>query len=331
MGYLRLWLAFLVLISHFLSLYGYSYEFNFGVSSVVIFYILAGYVTARLWFDVFNRNIRLFIADRFLRIYPSYFVAGVVCLLFLVYSNFGVQDISLKKLFLNFILIPVNFYMVFPDRINVLFAESNWWPLIPPAWSLAVEVQAYVVMALLLKRRLMFAVAFLVSMIVSVAARSGVIDPDLWGYRFLPGVLMFFLAGGVIFMYVSEMLDGREKLFYQVLFGVYIAVSLAFLLKGKVFVFTRETFAGFVCGIMLLFIFLLRKSFSNLNRIMAFLSYPVFLNHFTAIYMTKHFFPDAGLLQAFVVVAVITIILSIPMVYIDLKLLSLRVVKNSYN
>lgn len=324
MGYLRFLLAFLVMLSHFLSLYGYSYSFNFGVSSVVVFYILAGYVVTKLNTQVFNGNVYLFILDRFLRIYPSYFIASVVCLVFLVLSGFGIQDFSVEKLFLNFLLVPVNFYLFFPDSLNVLLTENVWWPVIPPAWSLAVEFQAYVVMVFLLKNKLLFALAFMLSVVVSIVAKAGFIDPDMWGYRLLPGVLIFFLGGGIVYMYTNRKLQKVEKIFYLSFMFVYVVISLLLLLNGKVFIFTRETLVGFVIGVILVYIILKNKPSFKFDKQMAFLSYPVFLNHFTAIYITKHLFPVADVWFSLLSVVVITLSLSILMAFVDIKLFNIR-------
>lgn len=73
-GYIRFFLAFLVLISHL----GIRFKgMNEGVFAVVIFYILAGHVVTKLFLEKIKSNdiikrLKIFYIERFLRIFPRY-------------------------------------------------------------------------------------------------------------------------------------------------------------------------------------------------------------------------------------------------------------------
>lgn len=71
-GYFRFILALMVVASHSqVTVQGV----NFGVSAVVVFYILAGYVTSNLFEKVFintQNPLKNYFYDRFLRIFPLY-------------------------------------------------------------------------------------------------------------------------------------------------------------------------------------------------------------------------------------------------------------------
>jgi len=74
-GLLRLFLAILVLISH-LGLYFFG--LNEGVFAVVIFYILAGHVVTFLFTKRFKNDVKNFYRDRFLRIFPVYWLVAIL-------------------------------------------------------------------------------------------------------------------------------------------------------------------------------------------------------------------------------------------------------------
>ena len=141
-GYVRLLLAYLVLLSHInLRLFG----LNPGVFAVVIFYIFAGHVVTRLWDDILPRGPRLlgrFLCDRFLRIYPLYLFICLLTLAFLLRTAFYPLDISVSKLTNNALIIPLNYYM----WLNSDILMQPAWCLVPPAWSLGAELQAYLLM-----------------------------------------------------------------------------------------------------------------------------------------------------------------------------------------
>ena len=74
-----------------------------------------------------------------------------------------------------------------------MFNGSDQYTLIPPAWSLGAEVQFYLLAPFLLIWPKRLLLAGLLSLGVYLTALSGFINSDWYGYRLLPGVLMFFL------------------------------------------------------------------------------------------------------------------------------------------
>lgn len=81
--------------------------------------------------------------------------------------------------------------------------------LLPTAWSLALEIQAFMILPLILRSSVAKGLLGMISLVIFGLSVNAVIDPNLWGYRLLPGVLFMFLAGGVLYKVLeSHAADG---------------------------------------------------------------------------------------------------------------------------
>lgn len=193
-GYLRFFLAYLVLLSHIDIRFN---GLNIGVFAVVIFYILAGYVVSHLYFDVLpkTRNrMFLFYKDRFLRIFPLYIYVIIITLLFLYMTDYGNPKYTIQNIVSNFIIIPLNYYMY----IDTTILQKPSWCLVPPAWSLGAELQAYILLSFVLMfNKVRYIFAFF-SFIIFIIAKFSILNPDYFGYRLLIGVFFIFIIGSSI-------------------------------------------------------------------------------------------------------------------------------------
>lgn len=193
MGFLRLILASLVLISHLgISIAGV----NPGVSAVIVFYMLAGHVVARLWqrrpHAAVGRGALWFWRDRLWRILPMYlFCLSLACVVWLAgaQSPFLARAPQLDDGLANLLIVPLNYYM---------YTGQDAFTLLPPAWSLAAELQFYLLAPLLFGRPVLAAWAATLSFVVFALAQFGILDTDIFGYRLLPGVGFVFLAGTLL-------------------------------------------------------------------------------------------------------------------------------------
>ncbi|MFP4155852.1 MAG: acyltransferase family protein [Halothiobacillaceae bacterium] len=194
MGILRFILATLVLVSHL----GHSlWGLNPGVVAVVVFYILAGHVVARLWSgrpeSGWSDGVRWFYRDRFWRIVPQYLLVLVAAAW--VWTTgpatpFLARQPGLADWLANLAIVPLNYYM---------FTGQAEFTLVPPAWSLAAELQYYLLAPLLLSlSRGTIKAAMILSLCIFLLAQAGVLHTDHWGYRLLPGILFIFLSGALL-------------------------------------------------------------------------------------------------------------------------------------
>lgn len=264
-------LAILVALSHA----GFRIAgLNPGVFAVVCFYLISGYVMTGLlrrhyagWHDI-----GAFYTDRGLRLLPQYFALALLTLLWFYgahqYTAFLQHNPDGMELLANFLVVPLNYFM---------FNHSDQFTLIPPAWSLGAEIQFYLLMPLILLWRTRWLVV-VGSLLVFAAAAWGMIHTDYYGYRLLPGVLVFFMLGSFLYDYREQAVQ-RKTL---------IVIALATVLSGVAVLgysghlqlpYNRETLLGAAIGVPALY-FLGRLPQRHWDNRCGDLSYGVFLNHF---------------------------------------------------
>jgi peptidoglycan/LPS O-acetylase OafA/YrhL len=270
-GTLRLCLAMSVLLSHL----GLRFAgLNFGVVAVVIFFLLSGRVTAIL-IQQANMTAGVYYIERFFRIYPSYILtlALSVCVWRYVQPNtvFFSRMPTSYDWFANLAVIPLDLGV---------WTEQNSFILIPPAWSLGLELQFYLLAPWLMRCSAnRYASIFVLSVAIWLVAEVGRIDTDIWGYRLLPGTLFMFLAGAAIHQ--------RRYVTLALLWFLAVAALVAQDL-GTIGIrqFNVETALGLMTGIPLIFLLsrFRRKAWDN---VLGSLSYPLFLVHFPMLWLLQ--------------------------------------------
>lgn len=287
LGTLRFVLALLVLLSH---IPGLGMPLNPGVSSVILFYFISGYLMGRSYqrFQQYSpQPVRDFYLDRLLKLMPQYSV--VVLLTFLLiywlgpaqHTLFLNQPIEPQRILLNLLLLPAN-YVFEPLSISALLPH----PIVPPAWSLSSEFHFYLLLPLILMLgRRGFALVIIGSGAVQIAALfhgTGTFNSDNFGYRFIFGVLVFFLAGLAF--------GRRQECFYRRIVLAYLSTYLLMLLviapsfglyaNPKV----QELIIGAVIAIPLLSATLNTRCAdgwqARLDDLLGRLAYPIFISHF---------------------------------------------------
>tara|TARA_R110000796_G_scaffold88981_1_gene192371 strand:+ start:4181 stop:5167 length:987 start_codon:yes stop_codon:yes gene_type:complete len=285
MGFLRFCLAVLVLLSHM----GISFAgINPGVSAVVVFYLLAGHVVCRLWqrqpCQPFLAKLQWFYTDRFWRIAPLYAYAlavGTLTWALGAESYFISRVPSSWDWLQNLLVIPLNFYMV---------SGVDQFTLVPPAWSLAAELQFYLLVPFLFMGGYAVAAAMGLSIAVFALAQLSILNSDFFGYRLLPGVLFIFLVGGIWQARGSAPWAMRGK--NMLLVGAWVLMVLYTLcLVGMPqwrVPYNLEVALGFAVGMPLLVLFSFIRFTPGLHRLQRWLgtlSYGVFLLHFPVIWL----------------------------------------------
>ncbi len=225
----------------------------------MIFYILAGYVVSHLYKDIFSvtkapsnsfggafgvlQRVFPFYKDRFLRIFPLYLYVITITIIFLLLTSFSNPNFTLLKLINNVTIIPLNYYMYID---NTVLTNPSWW-LIPPAWSLGTELQAYIVLPFaLMFKRFKIVLAFL-SFVVYIVANFSIIHPDYFGYRLIVGVFFIFLLGSAIQSY-----EKTDKYFITAVWiSILIFIPIFAYTNSFSPTYTKETFIGLLVGIPL--------------------------------------------------------------------------------
>jgi peptidoglycan/LPS O-acetylase OafA/YrhL len=285
MGALRFLLACSVLISHLgIKING----LNPGVIAVIVFYLLAGHVVARLWGkwqyqpDALGR----FYSDRAWRILPQYTAALLFATLVWLggaQSSFIAIRPGLSDWLANFLIVPLNIYM---------YTGQDSFTLIPPAWSLGAEIQFYLLAPLLLSQKLLHQLmVFGASLGVFALAQIQVLDTDYYGYRLMPGVLFIFLMGAMHELAYRHTSLRNLLIFFWSLNFIY----LLWLFKvGQYLPYNKEVALGLMIAMPVLAVLNKRKPEKKislmgrrLDRRLGELSYGIFLYHFPVIWMLK--------------------------------------------
>jgi len=282
-GYLRFILACFVLASHTgMSIQG----FNIGVFAVVCFFILAGYVVTGLCDKFFFKDktrYLLFYLERGLRIFPQYLFILLLTLIFVSYTEFYIIDYSFINIISSLSIFPLNWSRVIEAQI-----------MIPPAWSLAVELKAYLLLPFIIFiKKIKILLAFLSLLLFTIAA-FGIINTDFYSLNTIFGTLFIFIVGSSIYkvsFFTERKLDLFDK--YISVF-IYLYMILLMLVMGIIFremVFIEnimEIALGLIIGIPA--VSYISKSDIKLpfNKLIGDLSYGIFLSHFLVINLIRH-------------------------------------------
>ncbi|WP_322843745.1 acyltransferase [Pseudomonas sp. B33.4] len=277
MGAYRLLLAVLVAVSHMGKLF---MGFNPGVVAVISFLLISGFVMTSL----IERNYKApekigrFYLDRALRLYPQflfYFIASCTVIYFLLPGTPQWAELTFRNIAANLAIVPLGFYM---------FGASGTW-IVPPAWSLGLEMCFYLVIPFLLIYRAR-GVAFALSVAVFIPACLGFINTDYYGYRLLPGVLFVFLCGSYLYKPQAKGL--------AIAAGTAVAAALIFVAIMAGWIERRpsnaEVAAGIALGIPAVY-WLSKLKFHRIDELLGNISYGVFLNHFVVIYFLHGLWP----------------------------------------
>lgn len=229
MGIIRLLLALAVVLGHVGGLFGY--EMTGGRVAVESFFMLSGFYMALILDEKYvaaNSSFRLFITNRFLRIYPTYWL---VCLLTVAYSLICWKIFGAPVRLTAFheyggrmgtgvwSLLSVSNTVIFGQDIAMFFGldassgrlfftpdftlhhpQLHEFLLVPQAWSLSLELMFYLLAPLLLRRK---SVVLVIIILLGLFLRLVLIrkgwSNDPWNYRLFPAELVFFLAGALAF------------------------------------------------------------------------------------------------------------------------------------
>ena len=289
LGSFRFVLAWFVMLSH-LPFSPFPHNFNAGVSSVILFYFISGYLMyfsfSKIEFNGRKKTL-FFYLKRVFRLFPLYLIVLFLTILLISiyhHSNFVPllnQDLTFKKIFLNSIMI-LNNYVFLPFQIHSLLPH----PLIPPTWSLSTEWHFYLFVPLFFylahKNKKVFYLIFLASLLFELYAFTKALpdfNSDNFGYRYIFGVLWIFLAG---FLFAKEEFESK---FLKI---IYFSLILYFLFIG--FYFSSHAYVKeiFFAVFFLPFVNIIKNLNFKYDYFLGQLSYPIFISHFFIFYFVEN-------------------------------------------
>jgi peptidoglycan/LPS O-acetylase OafA/YrhL len=267
--------------------------YNIGVMAVMVFYLLAGMVADKLLSQPAFASPLVYWGNRLRRIGPLYlFSMGVAVAVWAsgAGSSFLSRPPDLLDWLANLTVIPLAYYM---------YTGQDSFTLIPPAWSLGVELQFYLLAPFLLPRPKILQGLLWASFALFVCAVVGIVNTDYFGYRLLPGVLFVFLAGAM--MNRALLRDASAR---RILLLLWLGIAVLFLWSlcfGRYLAYNYETLAALLCGLPLVYFFSSPLPL-RIDRFLGTLSYGVFLLHFPALWLIERSGVD---IQSFLVPAVL--------------------------
>jgi peptidoglycan/LPS O-acetylase OafA/YrhL len=278
MGSWRFFLAYCVVYTH---AFGRVLGFSIGVTAVISFFVMSGYVMALLVNRYYRtpKAIAAFYVDRAARLFPQYLFYVTLTLALsplLQLPHAYLSTRGLTDIILNVLLLPVGYYMF--GVVHQIY--------VPPAWTLGLEATFYLVFPFfwLLPPRWKYGPIF-ASILVSGFAFFGFINTDWYGYRLLIGTFFIFAAG-------SALADPKaiSSRFPQAVMALSAIAALATFFSPWLFAmrYNMEVTVGTVIGVGA--VALLRDfRFKAVDEFLGNLSYGVFLNHFLLIFVADRF------------------------------------------
>jgi peptidoglycan/LPS O-acetylase OafA/YrhL len=314
MGLLRIILAITVVIAHSGAVFGL--KFSGGLVAVEVFFIISGFYMTMILDKKYTGkgSYSLFLSNRFLRLYPMYWVvlfltviASVLSFVFLgdwyrlspYIEYFDIMSIEtlLFQIITNIALFGqdvVMFLGINQETGGMYFTHdfgtSNpvfyTFLFIPQAWSLEIEIMFYIIAPFIVRRNNLFIVSLIAfSILIRIFTYFYLgYTKDPWTYRFFPSELALFLLGtisyrlyGIYKIQKFNLFGWKLKYIIPVLF-FFILIFYQFLPSaGRIGHIVNWLFYGFSC-LSIPFIFELSKS-SKLDSIIGELSYPIYITH----------------------------------------------------
>jgi len=294
-GLFRLILALLVSQSHITGpinhplLAPLTPHFNPGSFAVIGFYILSGFLMTAIIRTKFSTArgvaIKNFYTHRLLRIFPLYYFYLFLTLILLIINRQFV--FSFLGTLAHLTIIPLNYYQLI--HVNLQTHTVN--PAITPAWSLAAELQFYLLIPFLITRPRLKLTLFITSLLSFILTAANLNEPFFATYIAPTGMLFAFLTGSYLWDYQTNR-RGQEALL--------ICLTWIILFAFLFYLFARHHTAAGVNAELTLGFLLLAPAISILSKLrgggaadnfLGGLAYPVFLSHSLAQKITPHPWP----------------------------------------
>jgi peptidoglycan/LPS O-acetylase OafA/YrhL len=190
-GSLRFLLAYLVILSH---LVGTEYVAHFGFYAVRGFFVISGLMMTAALNEVYGFDGLRFWTNRALRLLPPYYFVCALTLLAIVtapdqaanYLKFWRSVPSAGDFLINLTVLPLQF-------------AYGSFRFIPPFWSVAIEIDMYLLLFLIVSRRMSWAlIALLAGLSFQLACLYDAIG---WGLEYFtaPSAVFPFAVGAVLY------------------------------------------------------------------------------------------------------------------------------------
>lgn len=233
-GSLRAILTVFVAVSHLADEPFYNF---FGRGAVFGFYVIPGYLVTRVLNETYKTNLFAFFLNRTLRIYPPYlFILLVSWPVVAIFSSEAKLLTSLWRMGAETSEYLANIF-IFPLAAFSVDSIRGSTRIVLPAWSVAVELQCYIILALFTSRSrlhglltLTLAIGIHVALSVMKAVGYSKITFGRIYYQFYAAILPFSI-GEVLYFYQSLIASKPRQ--YRIHMSITIAAWLANLILSQ--------------------------------------------------------------------------------------------------
>lgn len=321
MGTIRTLLALSVVLYHSYHIFGE--KLVGGRVAVQAFYLISGFYMALILNEKYKAgkgSYKLFLTNRFLRIFPAYWVTLFLVILMCVAGQIGwnqpfyfwywankwdTMHWSTIVLFIlaNVFLIGSDWltYSGVNERTGLLeLSRSSFsyspmafqFLLIPQIWSVGVEVSFYLIAPFLLRKKWVVQAGVLLASLLLryILFEYQGMKFDPWTYRFFPNELAFFMAGSLAYkLYVVL----KHKKIPNYVNGTAWLLAIALIVIYPHIDFMEEKFLHWyfysLFVLLLPFIFLFSKN-NKYDRIAGELSFPIYIGHHFIMFLWRQYF-----------------------------------------
>jgi peptidoglycan/LPS O-acetylase OafA/YrhL len=337
MGILRVFLALTVCLNHYFPIYKLPDSFGLGaILAVDVFFIISGFYMALILDKKYTGPgaVGKFYLNRFLRLYPSYYLIIIAYLAVSIYLRlekgqwiFMTEKVGIfatSGFFTRLYGVLANLFIFgqdslfalkfCPDTASLCLGSAAvgsppypWQMLfIPQAWSIEVELLFYLFAPLFIKwRTKTIAWMVLILLLLKIYLKTVPMMGEFWEYRFPPLEVCLFLMGILAYRMYSRL--ERRNIHPAYL----IAVLVAFISYMYVFQWLPGNFikTGLVYPMALMCIPLIFKLTRKIamDRVIGELSYPIYLMHHLVMQAVGYWYHGAHFI---LVPMILTVVLS---------------------
>lgn len=292
LGVLRFILALMVVVAHLAE--GVQFVSHWGVFAVFGFYLLSGYLMTLILHETYAFSFAPFILNRFLRLFPIYYAVTLLTILVLLLFPDAGQFHTAWRFQGRFIDIIGNAFV-----IPMAFYDAPF-RLVPPAWSVAVELTNYLLLLIVVARSRTAAIG---AVVAALAYHGYTLAADMaWGSRYTPyyAALLPFALGACVYLFRGYVNGLPAKVTRRVLLlaiAVWVLNIAGGGLAGGLAGHNFELF--FYVNVILLYAIVAsaaapgsRSFWPRAGRLLGDLAYPVFLVHWLIGFLVSELFFD---------------------------------------
>lgn len=330
-GILRTLLAVNVILLHIFgipALGNYSVHFFFVLSGFLMTYVMC----ENYHFDI--RGVKLFWANRFLRLYPIYWLLLLICILAILIFPITPRSplINMPQSVKDWCF---NLTIIYPDRIPTRIKPK----LLPTSWALTNELFFYALISLgISKTKGRTFVWFGISVLYYILTYF-YFNLDSYRYGAIPAASLPFAVGAVLY-WIRGMKIFKVNIFVIALTYVLFLLNAYFLSRGGFLIKQYSIYFNFIlAAFIIISLFNLRVRNEKIRRIDSYIgrySYVFYLSHELVLILYLLLFNNFGLyfdslkLKSIALVPYFCILLLISAIVVHLVDVKVDLLKNKF-